>query len=146
MRPTPETWSVAFFEPTYIDRRTATECGGSGRVDSTTLGASQDAPAPRVEFQARTSVVGKLFNPLGSTVTIQGVIGRGIKAVLGLIGALALLMFVWGGVLWVSAGGNDKRVTEATTILKNSFIGLLIILFSYTVVALVFGVLSGSGA
>jgi len=88
-------------------------------------------------------VVGQLFNPLGSTVTIQGAISRGIKAVLGLIGAVALLMFVWGGVLWVSAGGNDKRVAQATTVLKNSFIGLLIIMFSYTIVALVFGVLSG---
>jgi hypothetical protein len=84
-----------------------------------------------------------LFNPLGTAVTLQEAIARGIKAVLGLIGALALLMFVWGGVLWVSAAGNDQRVTEATTILRNSFIGLLIILFSYTAVALFFGVLGG---
>lgn len=142
-----ESWQAVFFDTTYTDRACRAECGGSGCDTRTggTLGSEQPA-APQVAFQARTSVVGQLFNPLGSTVTIQGAIGRGIKAVLGLIGALALLMFVWGGVLWVSAGGNDKRVAQATTILKNSFIGLLIIMFSYTIVALLFGVLSGSGA
>lgn len=152
-RPACDTMRTQFTAANVSDgvrQRTVTVCfierdGATPVCDAPAGGTSSAAvqPAPRVPFRARTSVVGHLFNPLGTEVTLQGAISRGIRAVLGIIGAIALLMFVWGGVLWVSAGGNDKQVEAAKEVLKNSFIGLLLILFSYTVVAVFFGVLGG---
>lgn len=76
-----------------------------------------------------------LENPLGSNSTnLPGLIGRAIKVVLGVIGAVALLMFVFAGILWITSAGKDKQVEQAQGILKNATIGLLLIFFSYTII------------
>ncbi len=75
-----------------------------------------------------------LYNPLGDVNSIQALIGKIISAVLGIVGSLALLMFVYGGIVWMTAGGAEKRVEEGKGIIRNSVIGLVIIFLSYTLV------------
>lgn len=53
---------------------------------------------------------------------------------------MALLMFVVGGVMWMTAEGSD-RVGMAQTILKNASIGLVLIFLSYSLVSLFLAVL-----
>ena len=79
-----------------------------------------------------------LYNPLGADTDVPAFIGRGIRGVLGLIGAIALLMFIYGGVTWMTAGGDAKRVEGAKSIIKNSVIGLLLIFFSYSLIGVFF--------
>jgi hypothetical protein len=43
---------------------------------------------------------------------------------------VALLMFVVGGILWMTAG-DSKRVDQAKLILTNSLIGILLVFFAY---------------
>ena len=50
---------------------------------------------PITAFAATT-----LSNPLGTT-DLRIIIGRIISALLGVSGAIALLMFVWGGFQWI---------------------------------------------
>ena len=75
----------------------------------------------------------ELFNPLGTT-SIEGFIGRLIKAILGLSGSVALLMFVWGGFQYLWSGGDPKKVEKGKETLKNAVLGIVIIFFSYTLV------------
>lgn len=84
----------------------------------------------------------RLYNPLGSDVTVAQFIGRGVRAVVGVVGAVALLMFIYGGIVWMTAGGAEDRVKSAKNILKNSFIGILLIFFSYTIISIFFSFLS----
>ena len=84
----------------------------------------------------------QLFNPLGTNVTIPEFIGRGVRAVVGVIGAIALLMFVYGGIMWMTAGSSD-RVKTAKDILKNSIIGILLIFFSYSLISIFFDLFAG---
>lgn len=77
----------------------------------------------------------ELSNPLGTT-SIHVIIGRVIRGVLGIVGSIALLMFVYGGVRWIAAGGSDENVKAAQKILANATIGLLIIFSSYTAVSI----------
>lgn len=79
----------------------------------------------------------RLFNPLGAETDIPAFIGRGIRGVLGVIGGIALLMFVYGGITWMTAG-DSKRVDDAKNIIKNSVIGLLLIFFSYNLIGVFF--------
>lgn len=51
--------------------------------------------------------------------------------VLGLIGAIVLLMYVIGGFYWLTSGGSPGRVTKGKEYLKISTYGLLIVLFAY---------------
>lgn len=75
-----------------------------------------------------------LINPLGANITLEGFIGRLIKALLGLSGSVALLMFVWGGFQYLWSGGDPKKVEKGKETLKNAMLGIVIIFFSYTLV------------
>ncbi|MBI4138523.1 hypothetical protein HY479_00025 [Candidatus Uhrbacteria bacterium] len=84
-----------------------------------------------------------LQNPLGSGTTFFTIIQRVISAFLGLVGALALGVFIYAGVLWMTAGSSD-RVQKAKDALKYAVIGLFMIAFAYTISAYFFDVLAGA--
>lgn len=73
----------------------------------------------------------KLTNPLGVT-DISVIIGRIIKTFLGIVGGIALMVFVYGGVMWMTARGDAGQVKKGQEALTAAVIGLFIIIFSYT--------------
>ncbi len=86
-----------------------------------------------------------LYDPLGHA-PITTIIGRVISALLGLSGAVALLVFVWSGILMIVAAGNPERIKKAKSSLVWATIGLVVIFTAYTLVATLIGVLStGAG-
>lgn len=87
---------------------------------------------------AETAQAVRLPNPLGSVVSVPELINRVIIAILGIIGALALLMFVWGGLLWMTSAGNADQVKKGRETLVWASIGLLIIFASYSLVNTIF--------
>ncbi len=122
--------SRCFIAPNHPDQLQA--CRGAGTI-------SQARP-PKCEVPA--DAVGSsrtLDNPL-HTEDIGELIARFIRALSGIAGAMALLMFVVGGVIWMTAEGSD-RVSTAQTILKNASIGLILIFFAYSIVSLFLSVL-----
>jgi hypothetical protein len=80
----------------------------------------------------------KITNPLGDEVTPQKLIGKIIEAALGIVGSIALLMFIYGGFTWMLAAGNAEAVSKGKNILIWSVIGLVIIFSSYALVKFVF--------
>ncbi len=62
---------------------------------------------------------------------INGVISR----VLPMVGALFLLMFVWGGFQWLTAGGDSKKVDGAKTTIFNALIGVTLVSMAYFIVS-----------
>jgi hypothetical protein len=56
------------------------------------------------------------------------------KIILGLVGSLSLLMFVYGGFYFILSQGDSGKVTKAKDIIKNAIIGLIIVFASYTIV------------
>ncbi|QQR60453.1 hypothetical protein IPH19_03500 [Candidatus Uhrbacteria bacterium] len=108
----------------------------------------REAPAPADSGSVETPGMGDggedrtspsdfgLRNPIGST-DLRVIISRLIRAVLGIVGALFLVMFVYGGVLWMTAG-ESKRIDSAKKTLINAVVGMIIVAFSYSMVSLVF--------
>lgn len=84
----------------------------------------------------------QLENPLGQTTTINQFIGKLINAVLGLSGAVALVMFVWGGVQWLISGGSAEKIKQAKSTLVSATIGIVILFTSYTLVNAIIQALS----
>lgn len=74
-----------------------------------------------------------LYNPLGE-VSVPMLIGRVIQAALGISGSLALLMFVWGGFLWLTSGGKPERIKKGQDTLLWSAIGIAVIFGAYAIV------------
>ncbi len=77
--------------------------------------------------------------------SLLDIIGRLIKVFLGLLGIIALFLTLYAGYLWMTAGGDDKKVDEAKTILRNAVIGLLIIMSAYAIVSFIFNSIAGGG-
>ncbi len=61
---------------------------------------------------------------------------------LGILGTVFLILMIVGGVMWMTAAGNDQRITRAKSLLIAAFIGIAIVFFSYAITALVGGVIS----
>lgn len=50
------------------------------------------------------------------------------------VGGLAFIIFlIWGGVEWLTAGGNKDRVQTAQSMITNAVIGLAILVGSYAI-------------
>ena len=56
-----------------------------------------------------------------------------VKIILTLGGTVLFLLDIYAGYLWMTAAGNDEQVTKAQTTLRNSTIGLIIVIFAYTI-------------
>ena len=81
--------------------------------------------------------LGNQSDPLGNqnnTNNIQTLIGTIIKAVLGVVGSLALVMFIYGGLLWMTAAGNTERVEKGKKTIVWAVLGLVVIFTSYALV------------
>lgn len=78
-----------------------------------------------------------LSNPLGAGATPQSVIGNVISQVLGVVGALALIIFIYGGLTWMMAMGNEQQIKKGKDILVWATLGLVIIFSSYALVKFV---------
>jgi hypothetical protein len=59
------------------------------------------------------------------------------KALLLALGSMALLLFVYGGFVWVTAAGNTARVDKGRKILVGTVVGIVIVLGAFTLVRFV---------
>src|SRR3989344_7003769 len=82
-------------------------------------------------------------NPLGSVNDIPSLVSNIITGILGIVGALALFMFVWGGVLWLTSGGNSDRIQKGKYTLVWATLGLFIIFASYGLLRVIIDALTG---
>ena len=95
---------------------------------------AQTIPDPN----AASEGINTLAEPLGlPTTDIRLIIANIIRVALGLLGIIFLVLLLYGGYLWMTAGGNEEQVGSAKKILLNSIIGLLIILSAYGIVIFV---------
>jgi hypothetical protein len=98
--------------------------------------ASGETPATN-NCTLSSSPVPPLPNPLGAGTTPQTLIGKVIAAALGVVGSLALLMFIFGGLTWMTSAGSAERVTKGKGIMIWAALGLIIIFTSYALVRFV---------
>lgn len=62
-----------------------------------------------------------------------------IKLILGLVGSLSLLAFVYGGVSFLISAGNPDKVKDGINAIKAAVIGLLITFASVLIINVFFG-------
>jgi hypothetical protein len=99
-----------------------------------TLPAIASAQVTGNPFQRGANAVTNVANSAGisgGTTDLYTIVGRIINVVLGFLGIVLLFYFIYGGFRWMTAGGDDKQVTEAKTMIRNAVIGLVIIMASY---------------
>jgi hypothetical protein len=65
------------------------------------------------------------------------VIASAIRIIMGFLGIVAVIIILWGGFQWMTAGGNDDQIGEARKIIMAGVIGLLIILSAFGIATFV---------
>lgn len=91
------------------------------------------------------------LNPLTATglgtADIRVTIANGIRIFLGLLGIIAIAIILAGGLLWMTAGGNEEKVQKAKTLLLQAVIGLGIVLAAFTITTFILNrILDATGA
>lgn len=100
--------------------------------------------APHFAFADDKTV--ELVNPLGSIKTPQAFIGFIIQTLFGIIGSVALLIFVYGGLMWMLAQGDQGKIKEGRETMIWAALGLLVVFGSYTIVGYLLSALAKAGA
>lgn len=88
---------------------------------------------PTTVFAGAATNTVPLDNPLGAT-DVSSFIGVIIRGVLGIVGVLALLYFVLGGLTWLTSQGAQDKVKRGKETITWATFGLAMIFFSYVVV------------
>jgi len=65
---------------------------------------------------------------------------------LSIVGSLALVMFVYGGVIFLISAGNSDLVKKGQQIILGAIIGLALVFTSHAIIQLAFTALNVSGA
>lgn len=74
----------------------------------------------------------------GTTATVSGVIATAIEAFLGVLGITFIILIILAGYNWMTAGGNEDKVTKAKDTIKRAIIGLIITVSAYAITVFVF--------
>lgn len=59
--------------------------------------------------------------------------------ILGIVGSLTLLMFIYGGFMFLISAGSSDKIGEARKIMTAAVVGLLIVLASFLIIKFVLG-------
>jgi len=61
-----------------------------------------------------------------------------INIVLGFLGIIFVALILYAGFMWMTAGGNDDKVKKAQTVIRNSTIGLAVVLAAWGITKFIF--------
>lgn len=78
--------------------------------------------------------------------TVQGITGNVIGAILTMVGVLFLVLMVYGGIIWMTARGNEQQTQKALNTIIAAVIGLVIVLGSYAFTTFVFSSVNDSSS
>jgi hypothetical protein len=108
-----------------------------------TLGTSPSASAQGslqagVDAAQGTGVPTTLFGDGGVITTIT-------NTLLFIVGALAVIMIIWGGIRYATSAGNSSSVTSAKNTILYAIVGLVIAFLAFAAVNFVLGSLAPGG-
>jgi lysylphosphatidylglycerol synthetase-like protein (DUF2156 family) len=63
--------------------------------------------------------------------------GQLIGTLLAFIGVLFLILMIYAGLMWMTAGGNEQTVDKSKTLIINAIIGLVIVLAAYGITSFI---------
>lgn len=76
-------------------------------------------------------------NADGASGFLSSRLGILVGAILSFIGVIFMVLIIYGGILWMTAMGNEQKVEKAKNLIIQSIIGLIIILSAYTITSFI---------
>ncbi|MBU1037109.1 pilin [Patescibacteria group bacterium] len=87
---------------------------------------------------------------INTEITATQMVGYIINLILGFLGVIFLVLVIYGGFQWMTAGGNEEKVKKGRDMIVQAAIGLAIILFAFVltnfVIFRLLGIAVGNGS
>jgi hypothetical protein len=92
------------------------------------------------------SIVGGKENPaeLQKALSLTQIATNALEFLLSIVGIIAIIMLIVGGLAYLTSGGDSKRADVGKEIVKNSLIGIAIVMGALIIVKAIAGLLMGS--
>lgn len=71
-------------------------------------------------------------------MSLGSALGTIIKAFLGVLGMIFIILMLIAGFNWMTAAGEEEKIKKATATIRTAIIGLLIIVAAYAITYFVF--------
>ncbi len=73
----------------------------------------------------------------GNDASLADIIAGIIRVIMGVLGVIVVLIILWGGFIWMTAGGEPDKVDKAKKMIYSGIIGLIVILAAYAIASFV---------
>lgn len=77
--------------------------------------------------------------------TILEIVGTGINVVLGLLGVIFIILMLLAGYNWMTAAGDQEKITKAQHTIREAIIGLIVIVGAFAIWMFISNILIGGG-
>ncbi len=64
---------------------------------------------------------------------LENTISNVITLVLSFLGIIFISLLIYGGVNWMTAGGNESKIESSKKLIKQAIIGIIVVLGAYTI-------------
>ncbi len=103
---------------------------------TTTFGTSTNAAKDGINCAQGAGTPTTLFGGTGSIFTLV------VNVLLFIIGAICVIMLIWGGIRYTTSAGNAANVTAAKNTIMYAIIGLIIAFLAFAIVNWVLGAIN----
>ena len=91
--------------------------------------------------KARAQININITNPI-DTSDFGTLVENLLLWILSVAGVLALFMLVAGGIMYMTAGGDEQKISTAKKMVKWTILGLALILVSYSIISVLDSILT----
>lgn len=102
--------------------------------------AKQAYAAPNLTNAFDASTAGVPFNNVVSKTNYDKtandpflIVSKVVVTIFSILGILFIFLMVFGGYLWMTAGGNETQLTKAKGLMQDAVIGLIIMASAYAI-------------
>ncbi len=99
-------------------------------------------PVDGTESKALISYVSESCQKLGNCTVCDALklVGGIAQWLLATIGALSLLLVVWGGFTWLTSGGNPEKIKKGKDQILGAALGMVVLLGAWTFINIIFSI------
>ncbi len=105
--------------------------------------------AVAVQVHAQTSATDRLGDVSAASglpeQDLTTLIGNLISVLISVLGIIFLILTLYAGFMWMTAGGDEGKVEKAKKLLINGIVGIILILAALAISNFVFDALSEAG-
>lgn len=108
------------------------------------LASSHDLARP-ADSPGAIPIIGKLDKTKLPVLSLNDLIKNGVTIAIAVAGLVFFFMLIFGGLKYLTSGGDEKAAAGARGTLTNAFIGLLIVVAAFLISQLLFTIFKLQG-